>query len=239
VEAEHLRRTFEEEQEKARLEQEMRIRQKEEQEYVERRRSETERNNSAQEEMRREEMRRMEERKRMEEMRRRTETERNNSAQEERRRMEESEEGRRMEERKRMEEMKRRGEQEERERQTVQPKVKNENAIREMREIIMKQSALGFWNLADLIPANLLGNITKKIQEHMPASAPSNNNDISLRLWTTAVVVEYLQHVFPTESTGWQMVVRKAKKYISIENRKLNSSVNWLAEAKSFVSSNC
>ncbi|KAL6040638.1 von Willebrand factor A domain-containing protein 5A [Balamuthia mandrillaris] len=109
----------------------------------------------------------------------------------------------------------------------------------EMKQIIMKQKASGCWALKDV--ASLLGRIkADHIKKGVPSELENKADDAVLDLWATAIVVEYLTSKFADQKTNWDLVVKKAKKWILRQHKQLNikpESLDWLAKASAFVQS--
>jgi hypothetical protein len=125
----------------------------------------------------------------------------------------------------------------------------------EMRNIIVKQKvricvskqigsdkgyslnqASGGWTLADV--GSLLGKLTaEKIKAALKTLVPSASDEVET-LWVTSIVAAYLQHVWPRQRTNWDLVVQKAKRWVSKQAKSLAPSVDFEAEATKFVKAN-
>eukprot|EP01090_Pellita_catalonica_P012425 TRINITY_DN2697_c0_g1_i1.p1 TRINITY_DN2697_c0_g1~~TRINITY_DN2697_c0_g1_i1.p1 ORF type:complete len:872 (-),score=214.61 TRINITY_DN2697_c0_g1_i1:89-2704(-) len=106
----------------------------------------------------------------------------------------------------------------------------------ELTAIILKQKANGTWIPNDVISL-LAGFSLEKVKQGMPTTDSAVNADIEA-LWFTAVVASFLKLKFPLNSTNWQQVYNKAKRYIAKTKKKLSITpdIDWLAKAEALVS---
>jgi len=110
----------------------------------------------------------------------------------------------------------------------------------EMRTIILKQKASGSWALGDV--SSLLGSLSAESMKK--AIAALIQGDVTAEVeavWITAVVIAFLQIRFPGQKTNWDLVVKKAKRWVSKQSKVVNAKpegFDFVAEATKFVQSN-
>jgi len=111
----------------------------------------------------------------------------------------------------------------------------------EMRTIILKQKASGSWALGDV--SSLLG-ASMSAESMKKAIAALIQGDVTAEVeavWITAVVIAFLQIRFPGQKTNWDLVVKKAKRWVSKQSKVVNvkpEGFDYVAEATKFVQSN-
>jgi len=101
-----------------------------------------------------------------------------------------------------------------------------------MREIIRKQNADGSFPIESLklvIPSVSLDVIRKLV----PASVSVDAKVEAIII--TAIVCAYLEKNYSSQSTSWNLVVKKSKTWIKKESERMNISQDWSQLAFSFL----
>jgi len=109
----------------------------------------------------------------------------------------------------------------------------------QMREIIMKQKANGSWAWTD-VPSLCAINLDK-LSKAIPTGSLEGDVDQEVELvWGTAVVAAFLTVTFADQQVNWDLVVKKAKKFIARQKKtiKTKQELDWFALALAFVTSN-
>ena len=100
-----------------------------------------------------------------------------------------------------------------------------------MKQLIMKQSAVGFWTV-DAV-SELFAK--EKLVAGLSSLGVAESDEV-LKLWATAIAVAILQVRYAKEQTSWSLVVKKALVYIAkISKEKNLGNIDWVEEAKKFI----
>ena len=109
-----------------------------------------------------------------------------------------------------------------------------------MRTLIMKQKASGSWALGEV--SNLLGSSLspEAIKKAISAVVDGDASADAEAIWVTAIVIAFLEARFPDQKTNWDLVVKKAKRWIAkqVKTVQLKSGVDVVSEAAKFVAAN-
>ncbi|ELR16785.1 uncharacterized protein ACA1_382650 [Acanthamoeba castellanii str. Neff] len=108
----------------------------------------------------------------------------------------------------------------------------------QMRDIIMKQKASGSWDWSDA--AGLVGLTADKLRSGIPSAKLLTVDKEVEALWATAVVAAFLQKRFPGQKTNWDLVVKKALKFIARQKKNVklaseSEEIDWVQLATAFL----
>jgi len=124
--------------------------------------------------------------------------------------------------------------------QSATPKSKKEpekhvEAADAMKELIKKQEASGKWSVEDVFSC-IGAKSADAIRGGFPNSLGVQINGQLEEIWATALAVAYLITKFADKQIQWELVVEKAKKWISRQSKLANVQVDWYKEAELFIS---
>jgi len=101
-------------------------------------------------------------------------------------------------------------------------------------QIMLAQKAIGYWEPSDV--CTLLSISLTQLSEKNPASSAAVSEEIRNQLWSTAVVIAYLNAKFAASKDLWELVETKAKQFLKKTQHKFNlKDLDLLGSADTFV----
>jgi len=108
-----------------------------------------------------------------------------------------------------------------------------------LQQIVLQQSADGFWTLTKEFSDVVLGSGVYEILLDSVPSRLTSSDDTHRKLWATVVALEYLKSYHKSSSDGWELLAGKANGWLSQVLTTTDLKLDELREtAKSFLEKN-